>query len=65
MKSSTLDSVMLDFTGVLISKKAKASSLSKEVYELNVVVTGKIQLERVSEEWKIISHFKMLIEMTQ
>ena len=56
---------MLDFTGVLISKKAKASSLSREVYELNVVVTGKIQLERVSEEWKVISHFKMLIEMNQ
>lgn len=37
MKSCTLDSAMLDFTGVLVIKEAKASTLSSEVYKLNVV----------------------------
>lgn len=63
MKSSTLDSAMLYFTGVLISKEAKTSSLNREVYEWNMAVTGKILLERVSEEWEIVSHFKMLMEI--
>lgn len=81
IKNSTLDLAMLDFTRVLTrmltvdwrdqrlnevgSKEADANNLNKELYELNVVVTGKIWLESISQKWEAVSHFKMLMEMTQ